>query len=147
MNNNSPFKLSTPGEWEDQTVYVFRGPTIDNQDHQLMMTVDRQLQNDNISAYARDRTNPIVEGLQGVEVLKEEEVTIEDGNPTYEFVCRWMPAEGFSVIKKYVFVFKDKMGFMFNCGFSKKSYKMLSAQIKQVIDSLLPGTYEPYEED
>lgn len=144
--NKDQFKFNLPPEWEDQTAYFFKGPDIDGQEHLLMLHLDRHLQQDDINDFARQRIAPITENLQGLEVLKDEEVTIEEGNPVYEFTCRWMPAEGISVLKKYIFVFYDNMGFTFNCDFSKKSYKMLSKQISSIIDSLLPGTYEPLED-
>jgi hypothetical protein len=142
-----PFTFEIPSGWEDQTVYTFRGPKIDEHEHMLILNITRKLQHEDIYHFAREWIDPMVNTLQGLDILKEEEITIEDGNPAYEFVCRWTPADNVAVIKKYVFVFMYDMGFTFSCDFSKKSYKMLSGQLKDFIDSLLPGTYEPYEED
>jgi hypothetical protein len=144
--NLNPFKLDLPRSWDDQTVYYFRGPDIDEKEHQIILTIDRYLQHEDIEDFAREQTDPLLQNLQGLEVLKDEDVAIDDGNPVWEFVCRWTPGENVSVFKKYIFVFFDGMGFTFQAEFSKKSYKILGSQMKQMVENLLPGTYEPLEE-
>ncbi len=145
-NTENQFNITLPSGWEDQTVYYFRGPEVDGQEHQLMMIVDRHLQTGDIKEFAAQRTRPIVEALEGVEVLKDEETTLPGCYPTYEFVYRWIPAEGLKYFKKHVFVFHGKFGFSFEIEFTKKSYKLLGGQIKKVIEDLLPGSYEPLED-
>ena len=141
------FRFDLPTGWEDQTVYNFRGPDIDGQPHTLTLTIARRLIDDDIATFARDRIDPIVDNLHGLEVLKQEEVTLEGGHPVFEFVYRWIPGEGIKLFQKYVFVIKDDIGFSFCCSFSKKSFKMLGGQMKEMVEALLPGTYEPPEED
>jgi len=143
----SPFKIDLPTGWEDQTVYHFAGPEIEGRPHTIILTVDRHVQDNDITRFAQDRIEPIVENLQGLEVLKSEEITIENGNPAYEFVYRWIPGEGIKLYQKYIFVIMDGMGFSFSGSFSKKSLKMLGGQMKEIVESLLPGTYEPIEEE
>jgi hypothetical protein len=143
----NPFKLNLPKGWDDQTVYHFKGPDIDGQSHTLMLTIARRLADEDIEPFARDRINPIVENLQGLEVLKDEETTVEGCFPSHEFACRWIPGEGVQMIQRYVFVIAHGMGFTFSSTFSKKSHKLLGEQMKDVIESVLPGTYQPLEED
>ncbi|MFH2036489.1 MAG: DcrB-related protein [Candidatus Zixiibacteriota bacterium] len=139
---DNKFKFNLPSEWEDLTVYYFRGPTIDGTNHQIILTLDRNLQHDNIESFAKERTDPIVENLSGLEILKDENITLDDGNPAYEFICKWIPSDEITFVKVFVFVFHNKIGFSFNCDFSKKSYKMLSGQFRNIVEQILPGTYE-----
>lgn len=141
------FRFDLPSEWQDQTAYYFRGPEIDGQEHRLMLHIDRIWHHENIYDFSREKISPLVNELQSLEILKDEDVTMDNGNPVYEFVGKWIPVDEVVVIKKYVFVFFDNMGFTFTCDFSKKSYKMLNEQMKKLIDSLLPGTYLPLEDD
>ncbi len=141
------FKIELPTGWEDQTVYHFRGPDLDGIPHLVTLTVARQLRDENITRFAQERIDPIVQNLQGLEVLKSEETTVENGNPAYEFVYRWIPGEGVRFFQKHVFVISDGMGFSFSGSFSKKTFKMLGQQLKELIEGVLPGTYEPLEED
>lgn len=137
------FNIPLPGGWEDQTVYFFRGPEIDGREHKLMMTVDRHPQKKNISEFAWQRTKPVIESLQGVEILKDEETTVPGCYPSYEFVYKWIPAEGIRLFRKCVFVLHGEYGFSFEIEFSKRTYKMLGGQVKKLIEGLLPETYEP----
>jgi len=144
---NNLFQIELPRGWEDQTVYVFRGPEEDGREHNLMLMVDRHLQHEDISAFAREKTQPIIDALQGVEALKDEEITVEGGNPVYEYVYKWVPSEGYISFQRYLFVFSEGMGFTFSIGFSKKSLKLLNGQVNGIIESLVPGTFEPLEEE
>jgi hypothetical protein len=141
------FRFDLPKGWRDQTVYHFQGPEIDGMPHTLILTIDRQLLEPEITRFSRTRIDPIVENLQGLEVLKDEEITLERGNPCYEFVYKWIPGEGVRLFHKYIFVIKDKMGFTASCSFSKRSYQMLNEQMKALVEKVLPGTYQPLEED
>ncbi len=140
------FDIKLPQGWEDQTVYFFRGPSIDDREHKVMMTIDRLPQQDEISRFAAVRTRPIVENLQGVEVLKDEETTPAGCYPSYEFVYRWIPADGMKIVKKHIYVLHGRFGYCFEAEFTKKSYKMLGGQLKKLVESLLPGTYEPVDD-
>jgi hypothetical protein len=141
------FQFDLPHGWENQTVYHFRGPSDGEREHMVMLVINRHLQHDDVVDFAKEQIDPMVSNLQGTEVMKDEEVTLDDGNPAYEFVYRWMPAEGVSIIKKYVFVIADGLGFTFSCEFSRKSLKTVGAGMLDLIESLVPGTYEEIEED
>ncbi|MCX5752511.1 MAG: DcrB-related protein [Candidatus Krumholzibacteria bacterium] len=140
------FEFDLPDGWQDQTVFHFRGPVIDDQEHLLTLVIDRFLQQTDVREFARPRTQPVLAALQGVEVLKDEETTVPGCYPSYEFVYRWMPVEGVKIFKKQIFVLRESAGYAFDIEFSKKSYKMLGEQVKKVIENLLPGTYEPRED-
>jgi len=146
QSDSDRFQVNLPQGWEDQTVYTFRGPEEGGIQHTLTLAVNRHLQHEDIERFAKEQTEPITAGLQGVEVLKDEETTIEGGNPAYEFVYKWMPNEGQVILNKRVFVIKDGMGFIFSSDFSKKTIKTVGAQLSEVIETLVPGTYEPLEE-
>jgi len=141
------FEFDLPTGWEDQTVYYFRGPNDGDREHLLMLVLNRHLQHESVAGFAKEQTNPITSGLQGVEVVRDEEITQEDGNQAYEFVYKWTPAESIHIFKKYVFVIKGGIGFTFSCEFSKKSLKTVGVSMKDAIEALVPGTYEPLEEE
>jgi hypothetical protein len=145
--DSNPFIFDLPEGWTDQTVYVFKGPRERELDHSIMLIIDRNLVQDGIYQFARERIDPIIETMDSIEVVKDEEVTIKDGNPAWEFVYKWIPSDDQIFFLKYVFVIKDKMGFTFSGKFTKQSLKLVGAQMKQMIETFLPGTYEPPEED
>ncbi len=141
------YKFELPSEWEDQTVYHFRGPRIGNVEHMMRLAVDRNLQHTEIRSFAQEKCDPIKNQMSDVEVLKDKEVTIDSGNPAWEFVYKWVPSDDIASIHKYIFVISEKIGFTFYCEFTKKSFKMLGDHVRQVVESAVPGTYDPIEED
>lgn len=144
---SKPFTLDLPRGWEDQTVFIFATPEIDGRRSQMMMVLDRHLRTDSIDEFTRERTVPIVGSLQGLEILKHEEITLEGGNPAWEFIYKWAIADDASIYQMYVFVIAEKVGFTFSVQLTKKSYQLLGPQIRDIIDELVPGTYEPAEDD
>ncbi len=139
------FKFDLPAGWEDQTVYTFKGPDDGDLSHAIMLIVDRQLQHDNIASYAREKCAPIADTLQGVDILKDEETTVPDCNPSYDFYYKWVPSDDTVIFQKSVFVIAGGMGFCFSGRFSKRTLKTVGSMMKKVVESVLPGTYEPLE--
>jgi hypothetical protein len=135
------FNIELPGEWQDQTMYYFRGPEIEGFVPEITLNVDRFVQTDDINEYSRERISPIVQSMQGIEVMKDREITREGGNPAYEFVFRWIPADEVVEIHRYLYVMKADLGFTLLGRFSKKSYRVLKEQFREIADRLLPGTF------
>jgi len=140
------FHFELPGEWEDQTVYYFRGPVEKGVEHTLMMTIDRHLQDDDIEDFARVRINAVEGSFPGMETMIDEEITVPGGIPAYEYTYKWIPSEDMKFVEKYVFAFKNGMGFTFYIRFEKNTHKTVGMQLAKVIESLLPGVYKPVEE-
>ena len=138
-------RLELPGGWEDQTIYHFRCLVGNEVEVILELVLDRHIQHTVIERFARVKTEAIETALQGIEILRDEETTVDGGNPAYEFVFKWIPAEGMRIYRKYVFVLKDGIGYAFSCEMGKKTFKMIGTQLKDVIETLVPGTYTPIE--
>ncbi len=134
--------MELPEGWQDQSAYFFKGPQIDDFDHDLLLNVDRFLQYDNVDDFAREKISPIVQSMPSIDVLKDKNVTGGGGNEVYEFVFKMVLADDLIQIHKYIFVIKDEMGFTFTIRYLKKTYKMLSNQTKEIVESVLPGTYK-----
>jgi len=147
VSGQNRFRIDLPKGWEDQTVHIFRGPEEGGLGHSLMLVVDRHLQHKDIVSFAREKTNPITSNMDSIEVLKDEDVTIKGGNAAYEFVYKWAQGDGQATFMKYVFVIKDDLGFTFSAGFSKRTLKTVGTQLGDTIEAILPGTYEPLEEE
>jgi hypothetical protein len=111
-----------------------------------MIYVDRQLRHDSIQSFAREKIDPIISNMPGVEVLKDENVSIDGCNAAYEFVYKWIPTDEQVFYQKYVFVIAEGAGFTFHGTFTKRSFKTVGRQFKDVVEALLPGTYKPLEE-
>ncbi|MCG7851850.1 MAG: DUF1795 domain-containing protein [Methanosarcinaceae archaeon] len=141
------FTFDLPAGWQDQTAYIFQGPTEGGIEHRLVLNIDRRPELNDIESFAKGWIDPIVSNLSSIEILKDEETTIDKGHPAYDFVYKKIVNEGQTQFQRYVFVIRDGLGFIFSCCFSKMTYKLLQHQMNEVIESLVPGTYLPLEED
>ncbi|MBD3257311.1 DUF1795 domain-containing protein [candidate division GN15 bacterium] len=144
---NKRFCYELPKGWQDQTVYNFIGPEDSGIQHSVRMIIDRHLLVKEISRFARQRTQPIEDSLQSVEVLKNEETTVEGCHPSWEFIYKWVLAEDRVMIQTYIFVICEKMGFTFEARFTKRTFNTVGRQLHEVVEALLPGTFEPLEDD
>ena len=106
-----------------------------------MLTIDRVLQHDSLRDFAKEKSDRIIENLKNVEVLADKDKTTPGGLPVWEYVVKFSMDAKLALYKKYVFAIHDKMGFTFNCDFSKESYIRYNKEVENLINWLLPGTY------
>ncbi len=139
MNSNNQFYLNLPGEWEDLTVHYFKGPEDSGVQHALTLVVDPHTEGATLEQYARERVDSALNILQGVEILKDEEVTLADNRPAYECVYKWIPADDKIVFRKLVFLMIDGTAYTFSSDFSKKTLKTIGVEVDRIIASFTPG--------
>jgi hypothetical protein len=143
---NTQFTINLPEGWEDRTVHLFTGPDDSGVQHMLNLTIDAEVQNYELNEYARERIDQIIDTVQGVEILKEEEKTLPNGNRAYECVYKWIPADETIIFKKLVYMIIDGMGYTFSANFSKKTIKTIGVEVDGIIDSLVAGAARNDEE-
>jgi hypothetical protein len=143
----SRFDFNLPRGWQDQTVYSFVGPEDSGVRHGVRMLVDRKLLQKDINSFAAVKAQPIRDMLQSVEILKDEETTVDGCHPSYEFVYKLMLSDTKAMIHACVMVIAEGMGFCFEARFTKRSYKTVGLQLRNVIEAVIPGTFEPLDED
>jgi hypothetical protein len=131
------FNMELPDDWEDRSVYTFMGPDDSGVQHILTLVVDPKVDVE-LHEFARDRIDAITETIQGIEILKDEPKTLENGNPVHEFVYRWIPTDGKVIFQKVIYMILDDGGYTFSCNFSKKTIKTLGIEMEQMINSFSP---------
>lgn len=136
------FFFDLPKDWQDQTVYSFMGPEENGVQHILIMTVDRYPQSDNIDDYAISRISPMEGKFPGMEVLVDEEKTVNEDVPLYEYTFSWLPGGDLKFVEKYIFAFKEGCAFTFYIKFEKNTHKTVGNSIPKVIEAILPGTFK-----
>jgi hypothetical protein len=133
------FSLDLPKQWADQTAYFFVGPDVGGVQHTLTVTLDRNLPDDDLETFARQRIDVLREATAGSEVLKDEPTTLPSGKEAHEFVCRWIPSDDRVIFRKTVYLIVDGTGYTFAADFSKHSLKTIGVEVMQIIDSLVPA--------
>ncbi|MFQ6008381.1 MAG: DcrB-related protein [Candidatus Zixiibacteriota bacterium] len=136
---NDQFRIVLPDGWEDRTVHCFMGPEDSGVQHMLHLMVDRNVDTDDVSEYARDRIDQIIETMPAAEILKEEEKTLPNGVPVYEAVYKWVPPNGKVTFQKLVYMIRDGVAYSFNANFSKKTLKTIGVEVDKIIESFEPN--------
>lgn len=147
MESGNNFVIDLPDGWEDRTVYSYMGPDDSGVQHILTLTIDRQAGGTTLKEYARDRIDQVVNSLQSLEILKEEEKTLPNGNSAYECVYKWIPVKDKIIFQKLVYMILDGVGYTFSANFSKKTIKTIGAEVDQIINSFHPGNDVDTDED
>jgi len=143
MNAESKIaRFELPSGWQDQTTYTFAGPPLADMPHTVVLTIDQQRGIDNITEFARETTDVIKQQLQGIEVLKDEETTSNADTPVWEFVYKWMPSEQEIIFLRYIFVIRGGIAYNFVGRFTKKTLKTVGVQMYDLVEAVLPGTFE-----
>jgi len=136
---NEHFTIELPEGWEDRTVHLFMGPHENGVQHNLTLTIDSDEEDVDIEDYAQERIDQTLETLQGIEILKNEMITLSNGNQAYECIYKWIPVEGHIIFRKVVYMIREGFGYTFSADFSKRSLKTIGVEVDRIIDSFQPG--------
>jgi hypothetical protein len=139
MKTNNPLHIQLPDDWDDRTVHTFMGPDDSGVQHLLTLVVDPEVVDDNVSDYARQRIDTLMDSLQGAEILKAEERTLPGGNCIYECVYKWVPSKDKPIFQKVVYLIAGGTGYTFSANFSKKTIKTIGVEVERMIDSFRPA--------
>ena len=137
-NKLNRFKLPLPDGWVDQSAYLFQGPQVDDQYHNITLLIDRNPQSNDIEEFARPRIDEMLNSLPGVEIVKEETKEHSSGGVALEVVFKWYQSDDKASLRKQVYILYDEMACTFVADFTKKSMKTIGIQVSQMIDSFIP---------
>ncbi len=136
---NNQFRIDLPDDWADKSAYSFMGPEENGVQHLLTLTIDREIEDDDLTEFAQARIEILRGSLQGMEILKEDERTLENGIPVYEMACRWIPVDGTVLFQKYYYLIVDGAGYTFTGTFSKRTLKTVGVVVERMINSFRPA--------
>jgi len=136
--NRSHFDISLADGWEDQSVYTFKGPEDGGVQHNLLLTIDQDISGIDLTEYAEQKIESLKEGLQGMEIVKQEEKHLKSGIPAYEVVFKWIPAPETIMFQKQVYLVVENKGYTFTASFSKKTLKTIGNEVDEMINSFKP---------
>lgn len=144
MNSGAPFQIKLPPDWEDQTIYTYMGPEDSGVQHLLTLVVDKSAGKTELADYVRERRDLTLNTMPGMEMLKEEQKTLDSGFPAVEIVFKWIPSDESIIYRKQVFLIVDEIGYIFSANFSKKTIKTIGTEVDRIINSFNP---KPESED
>lgn len=132
------FNIELPDDWEDQTVFTFKGPEENGIQHNLVLIIDNDPQDFDLQDYARLRLDSVKDTLPGFELMGEQEKIMKSGLNAYEIVYKWSPADDKIIFQKQVYIIMDHKAYNFTSSFSKKTIKTIGIKVDEIIDSFTP---------
>ena len=132
---NNRFAMKVPQDWEDRSYYCFEGPVEDGVKHNIIVTIENNLEVPNLQQYADLNIKTIETELQGYQELKRGPVTLDNQIPGYELVYKWTPIEDGKVYQRVIYILINKTGYVLTATFSKKTWKTLGPEINKILMS------------
>ncbi|MFH1897408.1 MAG: DcrB-related protein [Candidatus Desantisbacteria bacterium] len=132
------FTINLFQEWQDKTIYTLIGPDEDDLQHNIIITVDEDVQADSVSEYADQQIEALEEQLQGCRLLKKGTISLTNGMEAYEAIFCWDPTNIQRVYQQQVYVLFKSVGYKITATFSKKSRKTKGLEIDRILKSFNP---------
>jgi hypothetical protein len=133
MNNR--FSMTFPPEWEDRSYYRFEGPVEDGVKHNIIVTIENNVEVPSLEQYADLNIKAVEAELQGCQELKRGPVTLDNRVPAYELVYKWTPVKDGQVYQRVIYILINKTGYILTATFSKKTWKVWGPGINKILMS------------
>jgi len=132
------FIINQPEGWEDKTVYTLAGPVEEGLQHNILITIEEDVEFDSVEDYADFHITAMEEELKGYIVLKREETSLDNGLPAYRAIYRWYPTDEMCIYQEQMFVLADGTAYKLTTTFTKKTRKTLGPQVERILMSFQP---------
>lgn len=81
---NNRFSMKFPQEWEDHSYYRFEGPVEDGVKHNIIVTIENNVEVPSLEQYADLNIKAVETELQNYQELKRGPVILDNRVPAYE---------------------------------------------------------------
>lgn len=129
------FDIDLPSEWEDQTVYRFQGPLEDGTLHHITVTIEHDVDAQDVAAFARRQIKALETEMQGYHELKSGPMELADRRAAYDLVFKWYPIPDREIYQRMVWTLGENSAYLLTASFSKKTWKMLADRVDRIIRS------------
>ena len=132
------FTINQPEGWEDKAIYTLTGPMEDGIQHNILITIEEDVEFESVSDYADFHITAMEEELKGYTVLKREEISLDNGLPAYRAIYRWYPTDEMCIYQEQMFVLANGTAYKLTTTFTRKTRKTLGPQIERILMSFKP---------
>ncbi len=137
-----------PDDWEDNTVFTYKGPFDSGVQHNLVISVDPKPDKKlDLPSYVRQQACQNETNFPGFTMIAEREKELPSGVPAYELVYKFCPAEGKVIFQKQIILIAQGRGYIITTSFSKKTMKTIAHVVDRIIESFSPVELEYVEEE
>jgi hypothetical protein len=132
---NNRFSMKIPEDWEDRSYYRFEGPVEDGVKHNIIVTIENNVEVPGLLQYAELNIKAMETELQGYQELKRGPITLDNEVPGYELVYKWTPVKDGQVYQRGIYLLINKTGYVLTSTYSKKTWKILGPAINKILMS------------
>jgi hypothetical protein len=132
---NNKFSMKFPPDWEDRSYYKFEGPVEDGIKHNIIVTIENNVEVPSLQQYAELNIKAVETELQGYQELKRGQVSLDNRVPAYELVYKWTPVEDRQVYQRVIYILINKTGYILTASFSKRTWKTRGVEVDKILKS------------
>jgi hypothetical protein len=132
------FRLKLYPDWVDKTIFSLIGPVTNGIQHNITITVEPDVEVDNLRDYADMNIQPLETELKGCRILLREDIRLANGTPAHRVIYKWYPAEDMRVYQEMILLLAEETGYKLTATFTKKTRKTLGPQVERMMLSLEP---------
>lgn len=132
---NNRFTMKVPPDWEDFSYYRFEGPVEDGVKHNIIVTIENNVEVPDLQQYAELNIKAVEKELQGYQELKRGPVALDNQVTAYELVYKWIPVKDGQVYQRVIYILINKTGYILTSTYSKKTWKILGPEINKILMS------------
>ena len=132
------FSLHLFEDWQDQTLYTLTGPVTDDIQHNLIISVDREVQVSTLRDYADWNVESVLGELKACRLLKQDEIKLANGMPAYRAIFSWWPTDTLRIYQEQIVLLAGTTGFKLTATFTKKTRRTLGPAVERMILSFTP---------
>jgi len=132
---NNRFVLNIPADWTDKSIYKFDGPQDDGINHNILVTIENEVDIPDLEKYADMQIKAVETELQGYHEFKRGQIVLNNRFPAYELVYKWCPVEDREVYQRVIYILHKETGYILTATFSKKTWKTKGTEIDKILKS------------
>jgi len=132
------FTVDQLEDWQDKTLYTITGPVTDGIQHNVVITVDKEVPFDTLIEYADWQIKTLETELKSCTLLKKGETKLTNGTDAYEAIFKWYPTDELRIYQQQIFVLIEKTAYKLTASFTKKTRKTLGPQVERMMLSFNP---------
>jgi hypothetical protein len=137
------FSVKLYEDWQDKTIYTIAGPVTDGIQHSIIISLNPDVETDNLRDYADWNIATLTGELKGCRLLKQGPITLANGLQAYKAIFCWFPTEELRIYQEQIYVLVGTAGYNLTASFTKKTRKTLGPLVERMMLSFNPVPQTP----
>lgn len=138
------FALTVPTEgWQDQSLYAFSGPTVDDMTHRMSISITAAVDTDRVADFADEKMNAFPEQFESCDLLIHNPVELDCGHPAHRAIFVQCPDDSRRTYQEQIYTVHSDTGYTLTAAFTPTSRKQIGRAVEAMMLSFQPTAYAP----